>query len=750
MFGGSLRRARRAFAASALGVSMLTMTAPTASAETIYIGARNCYDAFDTAIPNNVVTPGAWVVQNLTWHINWNIRNRCDPNSWVIDGTYTTGSVWEGGIHKGNGGAWWTDKYNGGWHTRQIGYSAPTSVGWHEMRAYILSSISQFPTPSYYNAVARTWLEVVAPPSPPRNARTASSGVDRIQLNWDAPASDGGRGIQGYEIWRDGRVLRTAGAAERGIVDGPFKPGECHTYFVKAWNSVGFSGGSNSAVGCAAPDVTAPTVTGAADRPADSNGWYNRPALVHWTATDPYNSSGTPTQPPPTPIDREGLDVQYVSEPSCDPARNCRSGTYTASLDTTPPVVTADVTPAESAPGWHNTDVTVTWACADALSGTATCSPAHTLTEPGVHEVTGTGTDVAANAATGSATVRIDRAAPVTSHDAPSAWQPGDTTVTLTPADELSGVATTSYRIDGGETRTGTEVVVSGDGVHSIEFWSTDNAGNVEPPTSVDVSIDSVSPTIAAAASPAANEAGWHNGDVTVTWTCADDRSGIVSCPAPVTVTADAAHTLSGTAVDAAGNTTTETFVVRLDATRPTLEAAPDRAPDGPSGWYRAAVEVSWTCADALSGVAGCPAATTLSSEGEALTVSGTATDVAGNTTTVTSQPFALDLASAAAQVDPPRVNGVGLPIARAVTGTATDSMSGVAQVEVRFTPSNGGAPQDVLATCSGCGSLGRNVTWQVPQASLPRGSYVVTARAYDVAGHPAPWSTGVSMVIVG
>jgi hypothetical protein len=718
--------------------------------ETLHIGSRNCYDYFDTFINNNVVTPGAWVVQTLRVHINPNIRNRCDPNSWVIDGTYTTGSIWEGGTHKGNGGAWWMTKYNGGWHDVNIGYHAPSGIGGHEMRAYILSSISGYPTPSFYNGAARTWLEVVSAPTPPRNARAGSHGADRTLLQWDAPASDGGRGIAGYEIWRDGRVIRTVGAGDRSFVDGPFPPGECHSYYVKAWNAVGFSGGSNSTTGCVAPDVTAPSVKWSLERPADSNDWYNRPVRIDWTASDPYPSSGGPTQPPPVLADREGRDVRYESAPSCDGARNCTVGNAFVSLDTTPPVVTGTAMPAATG-GWHTTDVTVDWACPDALSGDATCAEPVTLTEEGTHTATGTGTDVAGNTGTGTLGVNIDKTPPVTTHDAPEGWQPRDTTLRLVTTDNLSGVAATTWRLDGGEPQTGTEVSVSGDGVHTVEFWGTDVAGNAEPAQTVEVSIDTVAPTITAAAQPGANAAGWHDGDVTVTWDCQDERSGVASCADPVTLTEQGVHTVTGTVTDAAGNTASATYVVRIDSTGPSLVAAPDRAADGSNGWYRGPVTVSWTCDDALSGVTACPAATTLSSEGAALSVTGTARDAAGNETTATSAPYAIDLAAAAATVDPPRVSGVGLPVARAVTGTASDSMSGVARVEVQFTPSNGGAAQQpVVATCTGCGAGSRTVSWQVPAASLPRGSYVVRARAFDLAGHPAAWSAGVSMVIVG
>ena len=64
------------------------------------------------------------------------------------------------------------------------------------------------------------------------------------------------------------------------------------------------------------------------------------------------------------------------------------------------------------------------------------------------------------------------------------------------PADALSGIASTQYRVDGGSFQGGTSVSIpapadhSNDGAHTIEYRSTDNAGNVEPLQTATVRID--------------------------------------------------------------------------------------------------------------------------------------------------------------------------------------------------------------------------------------------------------------------
>ena len=65
-----------------------------------------------------------------------------------------------------------------------------------------------------------------------------------------------------------------------------------------------------------------------------------------------------------------------------------------------------------------------------------------------------------------------------------------DVTVTLTATDDNSGVNYTKYKVDGGAWMTYTDpFVVSGNGEHTVAFYSVDNAGNVETEKSVTFTI---------------------------------------------------------------------------------------------------------------------------------------------------------------------------------------------------------------------------------------------------------------------
>ena len=216
-----------------------------------------------------------------------------------------------------------------------------------------------------------------------------------------------------------------------------------------------------------------------------------------------------------------------------------------AKVDATTPV-TSDDAPA----GWGNTAVTVTLSVTETGSGVA--STVHRVdggsfqsgtsisipapadhSNDGVHTIEYRTTDNAGNVESlRSATVRIDTTLPTTTDDAPAGWRSSPVTVTLSPADALSGIASTQYRVDGGSFQSGTSISIpapadhSNDGVHTIEYRSTDNAGNVEPLQTATVRIDTELPS---GALTAPLDGAHVNGSVTVSASAADLPSGVAS-----------------------------------------------------------------------------------------------------------------------------------------------------------------------------------------------------------------------------
>jgi uncharacterized lipoprotein YddW (UPF0748 family) len=83
-------------------------------------------------------------------------------------------------------------------------------------------------------------------------------------------------------------------------------------------------------------------------------------------------------------------------------------------------------------------------------------------------------------------------------------WYTGDVTVTLSAADNCSGVARTEFSIDGGITWQlySGSIVVSTEGITTINFRSIDRAGNIETAQSLMIKIDKTAPTITLSANP--------------------------------------------------------------------------------------------------------------------------------------------------------------------------------------------------------------------------------------------------------
>jgi hypothetical protein len=79
-----------------------------------------------------------------------------------------------------------------------------------------------------------------------------------------------------------------------------------------------------------------------------------------------------------------------------------------------------------------------------------------------------------------------------------------------------------------------------------------------------------------------------------------------------------------------------------MDMVPPTIMGEADPAGNG-AGWNNSDVTVSFTCTDADSGVASCSAPTTLTMEGANQSVTGTATDNAGNSASATVSGISID-----------------------------------------------------------------------------------------------------------
>ncbi len=176
-------------------------------------------------------------------------------------------------------------------------------------------------------------------------------------------------------------------------------------------------------------------------------------------------------------------------------------------------------------------------------------------------------------------------------------WYTSDVYVSWTVVDDESPISSTT-----------------GCGITPIEF---DTAGTTSTCTatsaggtnsqSITIMRDATAPTISGSASPAPNGAGWNNTDVTVSFTCGDNLSGIVSCGPDQTLGTDGAdQSVTGTAVDSAGNSAGLTRGgIHIDKTAPVVAVV--GVADGATYTLGSVPAAGCSSMDALSGLATTP-----------------------------------------------------------------------------------------------------------------------------------------------
>lgn len=191
-------------------------------------------------------------------------------------------------------------------------------------------------------------------------------------------------------------------------------------------------------------------------------------------------------------------------------------------------------------------------------------------------------------------------------------WHNTDVIVTLSAIDNEggSGIRDIQFTLSGAESGSGmhegstVDVALTAEGTTTITFHATDNAENVEQPNTLVIRIDKTPPTISATVDPEQNPNGWHNSDVTVTFSADDALSGLDSVSDPVIVSEEgAAREIIGVATDRAGNSSASGIVLNIDKTPPEIIGLPEDCSLWPPN--HKLVEVADVIAtDAISGIA--------------------------------------------------------------------------------------------------------------------------------------------------
>ncbi|PJB22868.1 hypothetical protein CO112_02080, partial [Candidatus Dojkabacteria bacterium CG_4_9_14_3_um_filter_150_Dojkabacteria_WS6_41_13] len=164
-------------------------------------------------------------------------------------------------------------------------------------------------------------------------------------------------------------------------------------------------------------------------------------------------------------------------------------------------------------------------------------------------------------------------------------WHSIDVTVTFSCTDvDGSGCYKTYYKVDGGSYIEGTSVTLGAEGVHTINYYSVDNAGNIEDEktTAHTVKIDKTAPEVTVPANQTL-EATSPEGYFYIFSPLATDSGSSVMSLACAPTEAGFQYPLGGpytvncTAADWAGNLSTSSFTVTVvDTTKPSVTDVAD------------------------------------------------------------------------------------------------------------------------------------------------------------------------------
>ena len=312
-------------------------------------------------------------------------------------------------------------------------------------------------------------------------------------------------------------------------------------------------------------DNTGPTVIPSRAPSPNAAGWNKGTVMVSFIAFD--SGSGLAANPSPASVLHTTETAGTVdSSTATDRVGNSTTVSVTVKLDKTAPTAPGAPDSPANAAGWHHEPVTVSFACADALSGIKACTAPTTFTADGTGQTaSGSATDNADNASTTSTvTINIDTTAPSLSGAPTTApngngWYDGDVTVAWSASDGLSG-------LDGGVPGDGT---ITGEGAGlTAEATVRDVAGNQTTAQSSSVNIDRTGPQVALVGGPA--DGGTYGvGTLPPAPTCdaSDGLSGLDgACEVEGYGTSPGTHTITATARDRAGNASSTSVTYSVGA----------------------------------------------------------------------------------------------------------------------------------------------------------------------------------------
>ncbi len=389
-------------------------------------------------------------------------------------------------------------------------------------------------------------------------------------------------------------------------------------------------------------DITPPTTNLNLSGSLGDNGWYNSSVSITLTTSDSsgvnakyYRIDGGKWNAYNGSFNISDDGIHTIEFYSIDNASNMETtNSTTVKIDMSLPTTSISVIGTIGNNGWYTSDVNISLSSSDTFSGIhylnysvdgqawQTYTGSFSISSEGTHTIEFNATDFAGNKeVTRSITVDIDKIAPITQatpNGSPNSagWYNSQVVITLRSTDSISGFSITYYRLDGGAWNAyNGPFSIADDGVHTIGFYSIDNAGNMETTNSLTVKIDMSLPTTSISVIGTIGNNGWYTSDVNISLSSSDTFSGIhylnysidgqawQTYTGSFSISSEGNHTIEFNATDLAGNNElTRSVLIKIDNTAPVTLATPDRSPNS-AGWYNSSVAITLTPFDSLSGV---------------------------------------------------------------------------------------------------------------------------------------------------
>ncbi len=328
-------------------------------------------------------------------------------------------------------------------------------------------------------------------------------------------------------------------------------------------------------------------------------------------------------------IESEGLHtLEYYAT---DSAGNVEAtNEHTIGIDLSPPEMDLQISGTKGTNGWWTSDVEVTLHAFDDYSGISQFEYAvdfdnydgfrdgnsFILTSEGGHPIRWQLRDHMGFRLEGLISINIDKTPPQTVFSYEENEE-GGIVVTLSATDSISGVAQTTYSLDGEEWFVyENPFEVQSTTLVTVHYNSTDLAGNVESTKTETLGSDGIPPITTLEIDGTLGMNNWYTSNVTVILSADDEDTGVASTAysfdgviwieytAPFEISEEGTLEIFFNSTDIAGNVEeTQKFVLQIDKTAPQTTLTITPTPIGTDPLYISTIsELSLSATDGLSG----------------------------------------------------------------------------------------------------------------------------------------------------